>query len=219
MTRSTHDPVRLGIIGLGTQGGTYARFVADGRVPGMTVGAVADTDPAKAERAAAEFGDVPFFTDHLAMMDSGTVDAVITCVPHYLHPQMGVEAIERGIHVLVEKPAGVHALQVRRLNAVAAAHPDVTFGVMFNQPEQPALPPPQGDRRGGGDRPDHPLELDHHDVVASAGVLRAERLARHLGRGGRRRAGEPGPPPARPVAVDLRRAAVGVREGLLRVAA
>ncbi|MEZ0165399.1 Gfo/Idh/MocA family protein [Kineococcus sp. LSe6-4] len=129
--------VRLGVIGLGTQGGTYARFVSEGRVPGMTLGAVADTDPAGAERAAAEFGDVPFFTDHLAMLDSGTVDAVVTCVPHYQHPQMGVDAIERGIHVLVEKPAGVHSAQVKRLNAVAAAHPDVTFGVMFNQRSNP----------------------------------------------------------------------------------
>ena len=152
MTSSTHDPVRLGIIGLGTQGGTYARFVADGRVPGMTVGAVADTDPAKAERAAAEFGDVPFFTDHLAMMDSGTVDAVITCVPHYLHPQMGVEAIERGIHVLVEKPAGVHALQVRRLNAVAAAHPDARRVAGTSSPvatTSSAMPDPTVVRRGG----------------------------------------------------------------------
>ncbi|MEW1960568.1 Gfo/Idh/MocA family oxidoreductase [Kineococcus sp. NPDC059986] len=137
MPSATTDTVRLGIIGLGTQGGTYARFVADGRVPGTTVGAIADTDPVKAERAAAEFGDVPFFTDHLAMLDSGTVDAVVTCVPHYLHPQMGVDAIERGVHVLVEKPAGVHSLQVKRLNAVAAAHPEVTFGVMFNQRSNP----------------------------------------------------------------------------------
>ncbi|MEZ0491438.1 Gfo/Idh/MocA family protein [Kineococcus sp. TBRC 1896] len=132
-----NSTVRLGVIGLGTQGSTYARFVTDGRVPGMTLGAVADSDPGKAGRVESEFGGVPFFTDHRAMLDSGTVDAVVTCVPHYQHPQMGVDAIERGVHVLVEKPAGVHSLQVKRLNAVAAAHPDVTFGVMFNQRTNP----------------------------------------------------------------------------------
>src|SRR5699024_11837212 len=36
--------VRLGIIGLGAQGGTYAGLVDKGRVPGMSLGAIADTD-------------------------------------------------------------------------------------------------------------------------------------------------------------------------------
>ena len=47
---------------------------------------------------------MPFFTDYRELLDSGTVDAVVTTVPHYLHPEMGIAAIERGIHALVEKP-------------------------------------------------------------------------------------------------------------------
>lgn len=131
------DQVRLGIIGLGAQGGVYADLIKSGRVPGLTLAAICDSDPAKAERAAQDFAGVPYFADYVEMLDSGTVDAVVTTVPHYLHPEMGIAAIERGIHALVEKPAGVYSKQVSRLNDVAAAHPEVTFALMFNQRANP----------------------------------------------------------------------------------
>ena len=40
------------------------------------------------------------------------MDAVVTCVPHYLHPEIGIAALARDIHALVEKPAGVYTKQV-----------------------------------------------------------------------------------------------------------
>ena len=129
-------PVRLGIIGLGTQGSMYAKFIADGLVPNMTIGAIADIDPAKREAAAA-YPDVPFFEDYVALLDSGTVDAVVTCVPHFLHPEIGIAALTRGVHALVEKPAGVFTKQVAELNACAALHPELSFGIMFNQRNNP----------------------------------------------------------------------------------
>lgn len=129
--------VRLGIIGLGAQGGMYSRLISDGRVPNMTIGAIADTDPAKAESAAERFPDVPFFDDYRRLLASDAVDAVVTTVPHYLHPEIGIAAIRAGVHVLVEKPAGVYTRQVRELNAVAAEHPEVVFGIMFNQRNNP----------------------------------------------------------------------------------
>src|SRR5690606_29196999 len=125
--------VRLGIIGLGAQGGAYAGFISEGRVPNMEIGAICDIDPAKKEVAAEKYPNVPFYTDHIAMMESGNVDAIITCVPHYLHPEMGIQALERDIHALLEKPAGVYTKQVKVLNDFAATKPELTFGIMFNQ--------------------------------------------------------------------------------------
>lgn len=133
----TTGKVRLGIIGLGTQGSMYAKFIADGMVPNMVIGAIADTDPAKAAVAAEQYADVPFFDDYKALLDSGTVDAVVTTVPHYLHPEMGIAALGRGIHALVEKPAGVYTAQVKELNEFAATKPELTFGIMFNQRNNP----------------------------------------------------------------------------------
>jgi predicted dehydrogenase len=131
------NTVRLGIIGLGAQGGMYAKFIADGMVPNMTIGAIADIDPAKAAIAAETYPDVPFHSDYVAMLDSGDVDAIVTCVPHYLHPEMGIAALSRDIHALVEKPAGVYTEQVRDLNAYAASKPELSFGIMFNQRNNP----------------------------------------------------------------------------------
>ena len=131
------NAVRLGIIGLGTQGSMYARFITEGMVPDMVVGAIADSDPAKAAVAAERHPDVPFYDDYLAMMDSGDVDAVVTCIPHFQHPKAGIDALTRGLHALVEKPAGVYTKQVAELNAVAAEHPELSFGIMFNQRNNP----------------------------------------------------------------------------------
>ncbi|WP_241992329.1 Gfo/Idh/MocA family protein [Cryobacterium lactosi] len=129
--------VRLGIIGLGAQGSMYAKFIKGGLVPNMVVTAIADIDPAKADIAAAEYPGARFFTDHLDLLDSGEVDAVVTCVPHYLHPQMGIDALSRDVHALVEKPAGVYTKQVDELNAFAASKPHLSFGIMFNQRNNP----------------------------------------------------------------------------------
>lgn len=133
MTADRSASVRLGIIGLGAQGSMYAKLITEGAVAGMTVGAFADTDPAALARAAERYPGVAGYTDHLAMLESGDVDAVVTCVPHYLHPQLGIDALQRGVHALVEKPAGVYTRQVRELNAFAATRPESTFAIMFNQ--------------------------------------------------------------------------------------
>ena len=129
--------VRLGIIGFGAQGAMYAGLIDDGRVPGMVLGAIADTDRAKAAVAAERFPDVPFFDDPLVLLDSGEVDAVVTTVPHYLHPEVAMAALARDVHVLVEKPAGVYTKQVVELNAFAASKPHLTFAIMFNQRTNP----------------------------------------------------------------------------------
>jgi predicted dehydrogenase len=129
--------VRLGIIGLGQQGGAYAKFITDGLVPNMEIGAICDIDPAKKELAAATYPDAPFYEDYVAMLESGDVDAVVTCVPHFLHPEMVIETLKRNIHALVEKPAGVYTKQVKELNEFAATKPELTFGIMFNQRNNP----------------------------------------------------------------------------------
>ncbi|CAM3232028.1 putative oxidoreductase YdgJ [Arthrobacter ulcerisalmonis] len=131
------NKVRLGIIGLGQQGGMYAKFITDGLVPNMVIGAIADIDPKKRELAASTYPDVPVYDDYIALLESGDVDAVVTCVPHFLHPEMGIETLKRNIHALVEKPAGVYTKQVKELNEFAASKPELSFGIMFNQRNNP----------------------------------------------------------------------------------
>jgi predicted dehydrogenase len=129
------DRVRLGIIGLGAEGGLYATLLAEDKVPGMRLAAICDVLPAK-EEAADAYG-VPFYADYAEMVTSGEVDAVVTTVPHYLHPEMGIYALDHGVHALVEKPIGVYTKQARELIDVAATKPKLTFGVFFNQRTNP----------------------------------------------------------------------------------
>lgn len=137
------EKVRFGLIGIGAQGGAYAGFLTGkAGFPGMpapecpphcALGALCDIDPAKEAMCREKYPEIPFFKDWKDMVHSGTVDAVITTVPHYLHPEIAIYCLEHGMNVLVEKPAGVYAKSVREMNACAAAHPDVAFGIMFNQ--------------------------------------------------------------------------------------
>ncbi|CAM4222510.1 Gfo/Idh/MocA family oxidoreductase [Paenibacillus alkaliterrae] len=129
--------VRMGIIGLGAEGGLYAGFLADGKVNNMVIGAICDIDPAKKALSAEKYPDVPFYDNYIDMLESGDVDAIVTCVPHYLHPEMGINALQRNIHALVEKPAGVYTKQVKQLNDFAATKPELTFGIFFNQRTNP----------------------------------------------------------------------------------
>ena len=129
--------VRLGIIGFGAQGTTYAGFIADGKVEGMSLGAICDIDPAKKDAAAEKHPGVPFYEDYVAMLDSGDVDAVVTAVPHFDHPEMTITALGKGIHTLTEKPAGIYTKQVEEMNAFAAERPETTFAIMFNQRTNP----------------------------------------------------------------------------------
>ncbi len=126
--------IRLGIVGIGNIGSTHAKTLMAGKCPEFELAAVADTNPERLIWAQETLGSgVRTFATAEEMLDSGLIDACIIAVPHYDHCTLAVACIERGIHVMVEKPAGVYGAEVRRMNAVADQHPDVVFGVMFNQ--------------------------------------------------------------------------------------
>ncbi len=129
--------VRIGIIGVGGMGSGHAGYLGAGDVPGATLAAVADTSPAALARVQKKFGEsVQRFETAEALIESGTVDAVIVATPHYYHPTYAIAAMKAGLHALVEKPAGVYVKQVREMNAVAEESGKV-FGIMFNQRTRP----------------------------------------------------------------------------------
>lgn len=126
--------IRLGIIGIGNMGSSHACRVVDNECPDFVLTAVADTNPAREVWAKERLGEsVRFFSTASEMLDSGLIDACIVATPHYDHPTLAMECIKRSIHVMVEKPAGVYTKQVREMNAMADQHPEVVFGLMFNQ--------------------------------------------------------------------------------------
>ncbi|GGJ02127.1 oxidoreductase [Alicyclobacillus cellulosilyticus] len=131
------EEVRIGIIGIGNMGTGHATYLARGEVPGARLTAVCDTNPDRLAWARANLGEgVARFEHPEALMDSGLVDGVMIAVPHYDHPPLAIAALRRGLHVLIEKPAGVYTKQVREMNRVAAESGKV-FGIMFNQRTNP----------------------------------------------------------------------------------
>lgn len=126
--------IRLGIIGIGNMGSNYATKVTNGECPDFELVAVADINPNRISWAKENLNEsVALFNTAEEMLDSGLLDACMVETPHYDHPHYAMECMKRGIHVMIDKPAGVYTRQVREMNECAAKHPDVIFGVMFNQ--------------------------------------------------------------------------------------
>ena len=126
--------IRLGIIGVGNMGSGHANNVLAGKCPDFELCAIADHNPDRLEWTKTNLeGEYKRFDNAIEMLDSGLIDACIVAVPHYEHAKYAMECMKRGIHVMVEKPAGVYTKQVREMNDEADKHPEVVFGMMFNQ--------------------------------------------------------------------------------------
>ena len=124
--------LRMGIIGIGNMGSAHAQNILAGKCPRLTLAAVADIDPARLDWAQTALPGVARFADADDMLASGLLDAVLVSVPHYDHPRYAMAAMAQGLHVMVEKPAGVYTLAVREMNA-AADRSGRVFGMMFKQ--------------------------------------------------------------------------------------
>lgn len=126
--------IKLGIIGIGNMGTGHAGSVRNGMCPEIELVAVADINKERLAWAKEEYkGEVTCFATAEEMLDSGLIDSCLIAVPHYDHTTYAIECMKRGIHVMVEKPAGVYSKQVRLMNEEADKHPEVVFGMMFNQ--------------------------------------------------------------------------------------
>ncbi len=137
--------VKLGIIGIGNMGSSHLQNIWQGQNPEIVVTAVADTNPERIEWAKkaivehrekypeSDIPDMEYFADGIELIKSGACEAILIAVPHYDHPRYAVDGLENGLHVMCEKPAGVYTLEVRKMIEAADRHPELKFGMMFNQ--------------------------------------------------------------------------------------
>ncbi|WP_428938287.1 Gfo/Idh/MocA family protein [Fontivita pretiosa] len=93
----------------------------------------ADDDPATPIVTwASQHGHQPrVFADYRQMLDQALPDAVIVCGPFERHAEMTIQAIERGIHVFVEKPAALTFEELEQLRAAQARNPQVHLAGMM----------------------------------------------------------------------------------------
>ena len=126
--------LRLGIIGVGGMGSSHFMHVMKGLCPDVVITAAADRRESRREWVRANgLEGIAVFSEGSDLIASGACDAVLIATPHYQHPPLSAEAFRHGLHVMCEKPAGVYTLQVREMIAAADEHPELVFGMMFNQ--------------------------------------------------------------------------------------
>ena len=131
------DTVKFGIIGVGNMGSGHLQSFYTGKVKNGVVTAIADWSEKKL--AAAESacpGKYACYRSGAELIDKADVDAVIIAVPHYQHPELSIRALNKGLHVICEKPAGVYTKQVKEMNDVARKS-DKLFTMMYNQRTNP----------------------------------------------------------------------------------
>lgn len=107
--------MRLGIIGAGAIGEKHA--IAAEQV-GATVARVVDKSPERAATLAARHNAVSD-VEVAALWDDDTLDAVVICVPNFLHHPLALQAMRAGKDVLLEKPMALSAIDCEELADVA----------------------------------------------------------------------------------------------------
>lgn len=110
--------LRYGIIGIKGIGNLHCRFVNQNEKARLT--ALADIDSEYLSAKSAGYS-VHGFKDYREMLDSGLVDAVSICTPHFLHYQMCMDCLDAGIHVLVEKPLAIAFSDAEKIVSKAKA--------------------------------------------------------------------------------------------------
>lgn len=131
------NEVKIGIISLGNMGSSHAVNIIKGKVKNALLTAVCDLDQTRLDWAREELGnEVELFNNTDDFYRNADIDGVIIATPHYHHPSLAIEGFEQGLHVMIEKPAGVYTKAVRRMNEVAAKAGKV-FSIMYNQRTRP----------------------------------------------------------------------------------
>ena len=130
--------VRIGVVGAGALGFHHTRILRD--VPGARLMGFHDADRARADKVSSELG-VTAFSSLDALLD--VVDAVSVVVPTPAHYAIAAPALERGLHVLIEKPIATTLEEADGLLAIARRNGAVVqtgHVERFNRAVRAALP-------------------------------------------------------------------------------
>ncbi|OAH59617.1 oxidoreductase [Domibacillus aminovorans] len=128
--------MKVGVIGIGNMGRSHALQLDKGLIDGATLTAVCGRKDQIEWVKNNMTGEVQCFEDEEAFFNESRIEAVIIVTPHYSHPELAIKAFAKGMHVLLEKPAGVYTKNVLEMNEAAALSGKV-FGMMYNQRTNP----------------------------------------------------------------------------------
>lgn len=126
--------IRTGIIGIGTMARAHLENLHQSER--LSLDCVCDVVKEAADAAAAKYGAKAYY-DYHELIRSRLIDALIIATPHYFHTPIAIDALQAGIHVLVEKPIAVHVKDARKMirayDEAKKKKPDLVFEAMFMQ--------------------------------------------------------------------------------------
>ena len=123
------DNIKIGVVGLGAGHWHLKNYQS---VPGVTIQALCDQNVDALERVKNEFHVPQTFTEFDKFLDAADIDAVSPAVPNFLHRPMTLAALDRGWHVLCEKPMALNAAEAIEMRAKVRAT-GRKFMIHFNQ--------------------------------------------------------------------------------------
>lgn len=119
--------IRAAIVGCGGIHHSHTSVLAE--MEQVEIAAVCDVETERAAATANKFGCIAF-ADFESLLDYNEFDVLHICTPHYLHADMAIAAMERGKHVLCEKPMSISYADALRV-AETAERCGVKYGVCF----------------------------------------------------------------------------------------
>ena len=125
--------LKAAVIGCGDVSEVHFAALAD--LPDVELVAVCDRDEARRTAAATAHG-VPGFASVSELLDAGIADVVHVCTPHNEHVNVATMALQRGVHVLLEKPLA-DSVMMGSMLVDAAATSEATLGVCFQNRYNP----------------------------------------------------------------------------------
>ena len=110
--------MRVAVIGVGSMGRNHARVYTE--LPEATLVGVVDANEAAAAQIARRYG-TESYTDYIRLLDEQKPEAVTIAVPTVDHLEVALAVIERGIHLLIEKPIAFTGDEARQIIQAADA--------------------------------------------------------------------------------------------------
>jgi predicted dehydrogenase len=126
-------PLHVGVIGLGMGRYHLERYQ---NVRQAKVEAICDSNVDLAHRTAKEFSVPQVFTSFDEFLANADIDAVSIVVPNFLHKEMTLACLEKGWHILCEKPMAMNTAEALEMQA-KVQESGRKFMIHFNQRFRP----------------------------------------------------------------------------------
>lgn len=109
--------LNLGIIGTGWPGQMHAEAIRSGEL--ANIHAAADLNEGRLNAFVEQYQPAKSYGDYHDLLHDPEIDAVIICLPNFLHFPASLAALEQEKHVLCEKPPTMNAAEMKVLREEA----------------------------------------------------------------------------------------------------